>query len=89
MYRYNPPFKITCNYIVKEIDDIKEIYKVEVISNKALEAIINRLVKNQIKESEGLKSKIKKIKYIHNIKNHYFKKYKVIGNESKVRRRLE
>jgi len=66
--------KITYNYIVKELDDIKQIYEVEAILNKALEATINRLVEDQIKESEGLKSNLKKIKHMHNVKNHHLRK---------------
>ena len=37
--------KVVCDYIVKELDNIEEMHKVEAISNKALEAIVNRLVK--------------------------------------------
>jgi len=44
--------KIICNCILKELEDIKEMHEVEVITNKVLEIIINMLVEDQIRESE-------------------------------------
>ena len=66
--------KITHDYVVKDLDDMEEMCKVEAISNKVLEAIINRLVEEQTKENEGLRSELKKIKHRQNIKKHHLRK---------------
>ena len=36
--------KIIHNHVLKELDDIKELYDIEIMMNKALELVINKLV---------------------------------------------
>ena len=53
--------KIICDYIVKELEDIKKLYEVEVMMKKALELVISKLVDDQVHKSEELKKEIKEI----------------------------
>ena len=66
--------KISCNYIIKELEDLEELYKVEVMANKALELAISELVNNQVCKSKELKKEIKKIQYINNAKRFHARK---------------
>ena len=73
-YSHMKDVNIKHNYIIKELDDIEIMHEVEVIINKALKIAINKLVENQVQESEGLKNDMKKLKYNNNMKRHYLKK---------------
>ena len=47
-YLYMKEANTIHNYILKELDNAEEMHKVEVMTNKALEIAINKLVEDQV-----------------------------------------
>ena len=60
--------KVLHNYMPKELDNIEELYQIKNITYDLLEAIIDKLALEQIKEKNQREKKQKKMNYDNNIK---------------------